>query len=202
MGDLHFSQAAEKNKNFILRELRKALLPRDHVLEIASGTGQHAIHFSTHMSDIVWQPSDRNLLEYRLAETLAGHSITNLSVAIEVDINHWPKLYTQYDAVYSANCLHVIDWQSVENYIKGAATCLKTHAALILYGPFKYGGDFTTESNEKFDAFLRETYLGGGIRDFQAIDDLAQREGLFFQSDTPMPANNQLLIWSKSSAAK
>ena len=202
MSERYFNNAADKNKDFILEQLRKALQPDDRVLEIASGTGQHAAHFTAHMPDIFWQPSDLDIHGTGLVENLSGLHRTNLLAPLTLDINHWPDISEQFDALYSANCIHVIDWQSVENYIRGAAGCLKTEGALILYDPFKFDGAFTTESNEQFDAFLRERYCGGGIRDFEAIDALATKEGLSFQSNTQMPANNQFLIWRKTSAAK
>lgn len=195
MNKPHFSQAADNNKGVILEQLRKVLQPGNQVLEIASGTGQHAAHFSAQMPEIIWQPSDRDLQEYDLVECLAGSPQSNLLAPIELDINHWPELPHQFDTVYSANCVHIIDWPSVENYVRGAASCLKSDGAFILYGPFKYGGDFTSESNRQFDGFLRETYPGGGIRDFEAIDELARKQGLSVESDTPMPANNQMLVW-------
>jgi len=193
----HFSQAAENNKDAILAQLRKILRPQDHVLEIASGTGQHADYFTAAMSDIVWQPSDRDLTEYGLEKYLSTLSRPNLIKPIIIDIDQWPDLPREYDAVYSANCVHIINFPSLEKYIRGATNALKTGGALILYGPFKYGGAFTTESNSQFDVFLRNTYPGSGIRDFEAVDELAQSEGLAFEDDIAMPANNQLLIWRK-----
>ncbi|MEM7303173.1 MAG: DUF938 domain-containing protein [Pseudomonadota bacterium] len=198
MNEQHFSQAAENNKDFILAALQKVLRPKNHVLEVASGTGQHADHFSAAMPDIFWQPSDRDLELYGLKQNLIDIARPNLIPPIVLDINRWPRLPHVFDAVYSANCVHVIDWQSLENYIHGSAGSLGTQGALILYGPFKYGGEFTTESNAQFDVFLRGAYPGGGIRDFEAINELAQANGLVFESDTAMPANNQLLIWRKS----
>ena len=193
----HFSQAAENNKDAILAELKKILRPQDHVLEIASGTGQHADHFTSAMPDIVWQPSDRNLTDFGLEQTLSGLSRPNLLKPFVIDIDRWPELPRAYDAVYSANCVHIINVPSLENYIRGAANVLSTNGALILYGPFKYGGAFTTESNAQFDVYLRKTYPGSGIRDFEAVDELAHRQGLAFDEDIAMPANNQLLTWRK-----
>lgn len=200
MGEPRFSLAADKNKEFILAELRKILKPGDRVLEVASGTGQHALHFSSGLPDVIWQPSDRDLYEYGLVDALAEYNRTNLQNPVKLDVNNWPDQGERFNAVYSANCVHVINWSSVENYIRGATRCLRNEGAFILYGPFKYKGGFTTDSNRQFDEFLRNTYPGGGIRDFEAVDECVQAEGLSFQSDTAMPANNQLLVWRKLSA--
>ncbi len=192
-----FSQAAENNKDHILAELQKVLRPNDLVLEIASGTGQHVDHFSNAMPDIVWQPSDHDLNEYGLKTTLAGFSRPNLLKPVIIDINHWPHMSAKFNAIYSANCIHIIDWPTVKNYIHHSAKSLKQNGKLIFYGPFKYGGAFTTQSNEDFDIFLRSKFSGGGIRDFESLDTLAQDNGLMFESDINMPANNQLLVWRK-----
>jgi cyclopropane fatty-acyl-phospholipid synthase-like methyltransferase len=192
-----FSKAADNNKGHILEQLKACLKAGDRVLEIASGTAQHALHFSKHLPDVFWQPSDVDLETYNLAERLLSEPRDNLGEPLQLDVSAWPNFYPQFEAVYSANCLHIIDWSKVENYIEGAAKCLTTGGALLFYGPFKYGEKFTTDSNEKFNGFLETTYSGGGIRDFEAVDELAAKQGLTFVSDTPMPANNQFLIWRK-----
>ncbi|MEE9314219.1 MAG: DUF938 domain-containing protein [Rhizobiaceae bacterium] len=193
----HFSQAADNNKQHVLEQLRGCLKADDRVLEIASGTAQHALYFSKHLPDIFWQPSDVDLHSYELVERLLSEPRDNLGAPLELDVSAWPNFYPQFEAVYSANCLHIIDWPKVESYIEGAAKCLTEGGLLLFYGPFKYGGEFTTDSNEKFNGFLESTYSGGGIRDFEAVDELARNHGLTFVSDTPMPANNQFLIWRK-----
>ncbi|MEM8652571.1 MAG: DUF938 domain-containing protein [Pseudomonadota bacterium] len=197
MSNGYFSKAADNNKDHILIELRKVLCDGDRVLEIASGTGQHADHFSAALPGVVWQTSDLDLSAYGLADTLAQLSRPNLPAPIQLNINQWPALSEQFDAVYSANCLHIVDQSTVRDYVLGAAGSLKPDGVMILYGPFKYDGAFTTESNAKFDAYLRASYPGGGIPDFEEIDLLAMSGGMTFESDTPMPANNQLLVWRK-----
>ena len=193
-----FSKSADSNKDVILEQLKLCLKPGDILLEVASGTGQHAIHFSRAMPDVVWQASDRDLDAFGLQTTLSTGVIReNLLPPVVLDIARWSALCDTYDVVYSANCLHVIPQELVELYVAGAAASLKAGGLMLLYGPFKYGGDFTTASNRDFDVFLRETYPGGGIRDFEWIDELAIANGLQFESDTAMPANNQFLIWRK-----
>ena len=197
MSNGYFSKAADNNKDYILNELQKLLSKGDKVLEIASGTGQHADHFSASLTGVEWQSSDYDLGAYGLADTIAALSRPNLPAPLQLNINQWPDLDEQFDAVYSANCLHIVDQCTVRNYIPGAARSLKPNGILILYGPFKYDGAFTTESNAQFDVFLRASYPGGGIPDFEEIDLLAMNGGLTFESDIPMPANNQLLVWRK-----
>lgn len=169
----------------------------DRVLEVASGTGQHALYFSTHMPDVQWQPSDVDLQTYALADTISASRRDNLQAPIVLDIAHWPSLRPRYDAVFSANCLHIIPEQLAMAYVPGAAKSLKSGGLMLLYGPFKYGGKYTTSSNEEFDTFLRRTYPGGGLRDFDVIDRIARECGLVFEKDVAMPANNQFLIWKK-----
>jgi cyclopropane fatty-acyl-phospholipid synthase-like methyltransferase len=193
----HFSTSADNNKMPILEQLRTVLNDGNRVLEIASGTGQHALCFSADMPAIDWQPSDRDLQAFGLAETLAKQTRANLLELIVVDIAHWPPMAAKFDAVYSSNCLHIISSELVEPYISGAASCLRPGGSMLLYGPYKYGGNFTTPSNQDFDGFLRKTYPGGGIRDIEMVKELARANGLVFVSDTPMPANNQFMIWRK-----
>jgi len=196
MAEPHFSKSADTNKNVILEQLQKVLSPNARVLEIASGTAQHALHFSSQMPNINWQPSDRDLVEYQLAETCKDTGIENLLEPLVLDVTHWPNLRPKYDAVYSANCIHVMPEENLKLYVEGAAKSLKQNGGMLLYGPFKYGGDFTTQSNADFNQWLAERY-GGGIRDFETVDQLAKDNGLSFESDTAMPANNQFLVWRK-----
>ncbi len=191
------SKAAEANKGVILDRLQTVLKPGARVLEIASGSGQHALHFAHHLENVEWQSSDRDLNEYRLIDTIRSADLKNLVAPIVLDILHWPNLRPKFDAVFSANCLHVMPEKNLKPYVEGAAKNLTQDGCLLLYGPFKYDGEFTTESNAEFSKFLTETYEDAGIRDFETVDQLAKDNGLTFESDTPMPANNQFLVWRK-----
>lgn len=200
----HFSNAADKNKDVILNALRGLLKAGDTVLEIASGTAQHALHFTEHWPEIIWQPSDRDLDEYGLAaavaEVLAKGSRPNLKTPIVLDITTWPQGLPLFDAIYSANCIHVMPEKSLALYVSGAARHLKPGGQMLLYGPFKFDGAFTTPSNENFDCFLRTTYPGGGIRDFEIIADLAKAGGLAHEATIDMPSNNHILVFRKGEA--
>ncbi|MEM1038492.1 MAG: DUF938 domain-containing protein [Pseudomonadota bacterium] len=193
----HFSAAADKNKDVILQRLKAVLKPGHRVLEIASGTAQHALHFAKQMPEVTWQPTDRDLQEYGLKTTIAAANLGNLPAPIKLDVAAWPQDLGGYSAVYSANCIHVMPEDNLGPYVHGAAASLRPGGLMMLYGPFKYGGTFTTPSNESFDGFLSETYPGGGIRDFETVDALAQENGLSFVSDTAMPANNQFIVWQR-----
>lgn len=198
MGVPHFSKSADANKSAILQQLRKRCAPGAEVLEIASGTAQHALYFTQQMPDIIWQPSDIDIDAYGLRDAVSRAGQPNLRPPIVLDVFRFPTFENEYDAVYSANCIHVMPSENLEPYVAGASRALKSGGMMMLYGPFKYDGEFTTESNEKFDGFLRSTYLGGGIRDFSTVDGLAAKNGLEFHSDTQMPANNQFIIWRKA----
>lgn len=197
-GDLQFSKSADANKGVILEQLRNALQPLARVLEIASGTGQHAVYFASSLPGVTWQPSDVDLDAMDLQRRLDAEAPENVLPLVALNIAHWPTLRPKYDAVFSANCLHIIPNSLVAPYVAGAAKSLKPGGQMLLYGPFKYGGAFTTPSNAQFNGFLENTYSGGGIRDFEAIDGLANENGMTFVSDTPMPANNQFLVWRKA----
>ncbi len=194
---LPFSRSADANKEVICAQLRANLQPGARVLEIGSGTGQHAVHFAGQMADIIWQPSDRNIDDMGLLATLKTAALPNIEAPFALDVLHWPSLRPKFDAVYSANCIHAMPVENLKPYVEGAAASLKAGGAMMFYGPFKYAGQFTTESNESFNQWLVETFPGGGIRDFETVDTFAQENGLAFVSDTAMPSNNQFLVWRK-----
>ena len=192
-----FSQAADNNKDVVAAQIAKNLPAPARLLEIASGTGQHADHMTKTIPHVTWQPTDREFESYGLIERLNALERDNLLEPFILDIAHWPNLRPKYDAVYSANCLHVIPDGLVEAYVSGAGKSLRRGGLMLLYGPFRYDGEFTTQSNADFDRWLRERYGSGGIRDFEYIAELASSAGLRFVSDTPMPANNQFLVFRK-----
>jgi cyclopropane fatty-acyl-phospholipid synthase-like methyltransferase len=192
-----FSPAAENNKTPILHVLKDWLKPGASVLEIGSGSGQHAIHFSQALPNVQWQPSDRPEVQSLLQSNTQQYGSSNLLAPITLDLAapNWPE--SRVDAVYSANVLHIVSADLGETMIKGAAHCLKAGGWLILYGPFRYGGSFTTPSNAEFDDWLRARDPNSGIRDFEWLDELAQAGDLILQEDRSMPANNQCLVFQK-----
>ena len=192
-----FSQAAENNKTPILDLLKDWLKPGARILEIGSGSGQHAIYFSEALPNIQWQPSDRPEVQSLLQRNTREYGSSNLLAPITLDLAApgWPV--SRIDVVYSANVLHIVSTDLGEMMVNGAAQCLLTGGLLILYGPFQYQGSFTTPSNADFDAWLRARDPKSGIRDFEWVNELAQSERLVLQEDRSMPANNQCLVFQK-----
>ncbi len=191
-----YSQACDNNKAPILERLTVTFASTARVLEIGSGTGQHAAHFAPRLPHLLWQPSDRqeNLPGIRLwcQETAAD----NLLPPIVLDVTGtWPT--NPYDGMYSANTAHIMAWPVVQRMLRGVGQGLSPGGHFCLYGPFHYGGRPTSDSNARFDAYLREQGLGMGIRDMEAVCDLASQHGLNLENDHAMPANNRLLVFSK-----
>lgn len=192
-----WSEACERNRGPILEVLKSAFAGATRVLEVGSGTGQHAVFFAAAMPQLVWQPSD-------LAEHLPGIAawrddagLPNLlpPLVLDVDAPQWPVI--DVDGVFSANTLHIMAWVSVENFFRGAARVLAPGGVLAVYGPFNYGGRHTAASNARFDAFLRARDALSGIRDVDAVHDQAGRQGFEGCADHAMPANNRLLVWRR-----
>lgn len=196
-----FSQACENNKQPIINVLKRVFANRCHVLEIGSGTGQHAAFFSENLPHLIWQTSDLPENHPGINAWLDASPAQNLRrpLAINADDLHWPV--AKVDAVFSANTLHIMSWESVVNLFSGIGRHTETEqgAVLAIYGPFKYNGNFTTESNRAFDLWLKQRAVHQGIRDFEKINELAEKIGFKLQEDNPMPANNQLLIWLRDS---
>jgi SAM-dependent methyltransferase len=194
---LPFSEACERNKDPILEVLRGAFAHAGEVLEIGSGTGQHAVHFARHLPHLVWQPTDRAEYLPGLAARIALEGGDNLRSPLELDVTQAYWSFDGADAVFSANTLHIMSWPEVERFFAGVGRVLTTGGTLAVYGPFRYGGRYTSASNEQFDLGLHERDPASGIRDFEAVDALARARGLTLLSDQPMPANNQLITWRR-----
>jgi len=191
-----FSQACINNREPIAAILERVFRDRRQVLEIGSGTGQHAIFFAPRLRHLSWQPSDR-------AENLPGirawldeYPADNLHQPIELDVDRaWPQ--ARYDAFFTANTCHIMAWPSVTNVFAGIARVASPSATLAIYGPFKYGGRFTSESNARFDAWLKSQVRHQGVRDIEDIVALASGIGFELLEDHAMPANNQLLVFGR-----
>ena len=194
---LAISDACERNTGPILEVLRTAFAGCTRVVEIGSGTGQHAVHFACHLPHLSWQPTDRVDYLAGLAARVAAEGPPNLASPVELDVLQLPWPAVRGDAVFSANTLHIMSWPAVKALFAGLPRMLETGGMLAIYGPFKYGGRFTTESNAAFDAMLRERDPQSGLRDFEAVNALAEGVGLKLSADHAMPANNQLLVWEK-----
>jgi len=192
-----FAPACERNCQPILDHLQTILAGVDNVLEVGSGTGQHAVFFAQHLPHLQWQPSDR-------AENLAGIAawcsdvqLPNLRMPIELDIDKpWPVKTAA--AIFTANTLHIMNWRQVQIFFMELAQHLMAGGVLAIYGPFNYNGRYTSDSNAQFDKWLKLQSPYSAIRDFEAVDALAKSAGLTLVEDHAMPANNRLLHWVKS----
>jgi len=194
MQERPFSPACERNKEPILAVLREHFADRRHVLEIGSGTGQHAVHFAANLPHLKWQSSDRAENLSGVRAWLAHAALPNTPAPLELDVTaDWPL--TRFDAVFSANTLHIMSWDEVETFFARLVDVLGPDAVLAIYGPFRYGGRHTSDSNAAFEASLKAAAPHRAIRDFEAVDALAQSIGLKLLKDHTMPANNRCLVW-------
>ena len=189
--------ACERNREPILGVLRGAFADRREVLEIGSGTGQHAVYFAQAMPWLRWQASERSGQLDGIGAWLDDARLPNTPppLALDVAADAWPA--RRFDAAFSANTLHIMGWADVQACFAGLARVLEADAVLAVYGPFNYGGDFTSASNRAFDAWLKARDPRSGIRDFEAVDALARGIGLRLVQDAAMPANNRCLVWAK-----
>ncbi|HXA48369.1 MAG TPA: DUF938 domain-containing protein [Burkholderiaceae bacterium] len=192
-----FSAACERNRDPILAILRDAFAEPTTVLEIGSGTGQHAVYFGRHLPHVTWQTSDLPGNHPSIVAWQAESQLPNVlaPLTLDMDAPAWPT--DQYDAVFSANTCHIMAWHQVEQLFAGLPRVLRTGGLACIYGPFNYGGEFTSASNAAFDASLRAQAVHMGIRDIEAMQALAERNGLRLLADHAMPANNRLLVWQK-----
>ncbi|WP_027852911.1 DUF938 domain-containing protein [Marinobacterium litorale] len=191
-----FSQACENNKEPILAILKTAFAGSTRVLEIGSGTGQHAVHFAGNLPHLHWQTSDLPENHAGIEQWLLDASLSNLSAPVALDVSQqaWP---VGFDAVFTANTTHIMPWPAVVEMIARIGSRLPAGGVFCQYGPFKYNGDYTSPSNASFDRWLKEIDPARGIRDFEALRELADHAGLSLVEDHAMPANNQLLHWVK-----
>ncbi len=197
MTDKPYSESCEQNREPILAVLRVAFADRHRVLEIGSGTGQHAVYFGAELPHLVWQTADVRAYHPGIHAWLDEAALPSVLPPLELDVNqtHWHS--GRYDAVFSANTLHIMGWPEVVRFFEGVGEVLEPGGVLVVYGPFNYNGQFTSESNARFDAWLKARDPASGVRDFEAVDALARAQGLVLQHDIAMPANNRSLVWQR-----
>lgn len=197
MREKPYSAASERNRAPILAVLREFFADRTHVLEVGSGTGQHAAHFAAALPQLTWQSSDR-------ADNLAGirawlddAALSNAPSPLQLDVTSaaWPG--GPFDAAFSANTLHIMAWHEVEAFFSALPRVVTDDAKLAIYGPFNVDGAFTSASNAAFDESLKARAPHMGIRDVAAVDALAQAAGFVLLDDVAMPANNRLRTWQR-----
>ncbi len=195
---LPFSEACEKNKTSILNILKKHIKEQKILLEIGSGSGQHAAFFAERFPNLVWQSSDVTETLSSLNLRIVESQLKNLPEALPVNVDNLLWSEDKYDLIFTANSLHIMSDSSVRNFFLGLPKVLEDFGLVLIYGPFKYKGQFTTESNAEFDNWLKARDLRSGIRDFESVNFLAKEAGLELIEDASMPANNQLLVYSKT----
>ena len=193
-----YSQAAENNKAPIADVMGKHLPPDASVLEIGSGAGQHALHMSHTFPGITWLPSERKAVVPILMANLALYESNNIQPPLVLDLADFTWSGDPVDAVYAANVMHIVSDSLGKRLVQLAADALRSSGLLMLYGPYKYNGQFTTESNAAFDQWLKDRDPASGVRDFEAVIATAQCSGLTLAQDHAMPANNQMLIFERA----
>ncbi len=192
-----YSESCDQNRDAILAILRKLFADKTHILEIGSGTGQHAVYFAQHLPHLIWQCSDQLAYHEGINQWLDEAKLDNTRppIALNVSTDNWPEINN--DAVFSANAVHIMSWENVKDFIRNAGRALPNKGLLVLYGPFNYNKQYTSESNARFDQWLKQQNPASGVRDFEAIDGLAKEAGLVLREDIAMPANNRILCWIK-----
>lgn len=193
-----FSQACENNKQPILAVLQDCFIDRRHVLEVGSGTGQHAVFFAKHLPHLVWQSSDQAMYLEGISQQFAAHPEVNLPAPLTLDVRYdWPRTVNAFDSAFTANTLHIMDPSMVMALFRGLGQQLASQAELVIYGPFNYQGQYTSDSNREFDFWLKRRDPDSGIRDIEWVQTLATQQGFQLRQDHPMPANNRLLHFSR-----
>jgi hypothetical protein len=195
-----YAPSCDRNRDPILTVLRQFFMDRHDVLEVGSGTGQHAVYFASALPHLSWQTSE-------LEENLAGirawldeARLANTPPPIAIDVKaEWPinQQLKHYDAVFSANTLHIMHWLEVEQMFARLDSALTADAVVALYGPFNYNGQFSSESNAAFNDWLQARGAHMAIRDFEAVNALAATIGLQLIADIAMPANNRTVVWRR-----
>ena len=195
-----YAESCEQNRGPILEILRLYLQDRYTLLEIGSGTGQHAVYFAPEFPHLLWQTSDLTDNHAGIRQWIAEAGCPNALDPIALDVNQpdWPE--PGYEAVFSANTAHIMDWDSMRAMFAGVGRVLNPGGVFLLYGPFNYGGKYTSESNARFDHWLKRRDPQSGIRNFDDLDRLAVAAGMELLADHPMPANNRTLVWHKPAA--
>jgi len=192
-----FSQACENNREPICQVLRRIFADKRAILEIGSGTGQHAVWFAEQMPHLHWHTSDRTENHPGIQQWLADFALSNVVAPITLDVSqfNWPQ--DKYDGVFSANTAHIMSWPEAQQMIRGVASMLADGGVFGLYGPMQYSGVIKAASNRAFNTHLKAQNQQQGIREFNDLNALAAGEGMVLQEDNSMPANNRLLVWQK-----
>lgn len=197
MTDKPHAPATERNREPILAVLRRHFADRRRVLEVGSGTGQHAVHFAAALPALAWQASDQPHYLPGIRAWLDEAALPNTPPPLPLDVRRGPWPAGPFDAVFSANTLHIMGWDAVQAFFAGLPAVMAADAVLVVYGPFNRDGTYTSESNAAFDAGLRAADPAQGLRDIGAVQALAETAGLDLVEEVAMPANNLCLVWRR-----
>jgi cyclopropane fatty-acyl-phospholipid synthase-like methyltransferase len=192
-----YSSSCVQNQEPILKIIKPLLLEKYTVLEVGSGTGQHAVFFAEHMPHLNWQASDQAQYLSSINAWVDEAKLNNTPPAINLDVTQaWPAL--EFDVIFSANTTHIMSWEMVVDFYQGVGESLSENGLFILYGPFNYHQQYTSQSNADFDMWLKNRDPNSAIRHFEALMELAKQAKLTLLKDYEMPANNRILCWKKS----
>jgi cyclopropane fatty-acyl-phospholipid synthase-like methyltransferase len=196
-----FAESSEQNKHAILVVLQQEFTHAQTVLEIGSGTGQHAVFFAQQLPHLQWYASDVSMYLPGIAMWLNDYPGPNLYGPYPLDVTQpdWPL--TLVDAVFSANTAHIMHWPAVQSMFTGVGRILQRGGRFCLYGPFNYHGEYTSDSNARFDDWLKARDPESGVRDLDDLVPLASTAGLQLVRDHTMPVNNRILVWEKTGFA-
>jgi len=191
-----YSASCDQNKGPILKVIKPLLFNTKSLLEVGSGTGQHCVYFANELPHLTWQASDQAMYLPSISAWIEDAGLANTPNALELNVDlDWPD--DTYQAIYSANTVHIMSWEMVLNLFKGVGRALDKDGVFILYGPFNYSGQYTSQSNADFDLWLKGNNPLSAIRDFERLDELAKLHNLMLTDDIEMPANNKILVWTK-----
>ncbi|WP_342051624.1 MULTISPECIES: DUF938 domain-containing protein [unclassified Cupriavidus] len=190
--------ATERNREPILAVLRDVLPATGTVLEIASGTGQHAVHFAGALQGLDWQPSDPDATSRESIAAWTAHTgLSNVRAPLALDVHRQPWGIERADAIVCINMIHISPWTATEALFAGAGQILREGGVLFLYGPYRRNGSHTAPTNAAFDEQLRAANPTWGVRDMEAVIELAAAHGLTCEAQLPMPANNFSLVFRR-----
>ena len=198
MSEAPTTTAVERNRDPILNVLKEVIsADNKRVLEIGAGTGEHAVYFASKLKDIVWTTSDVMARFPMIRATLEASKLSNVRgpLPFEVGKDNFPSY--NYDIIFTANTFHIMSWKEVKNLIKILGNRLREGSQVVIYGPFKYNGEFTSESNAEFDKMLKEQNPESGIRAFEDVDRAMVKNGFTLFKDYEMPANNRTLVYTR-----
>ena len=195
------ADACDQNSPPILDVLKRRLPGRGDLLEIGSGTGQHAVRFAEALPGIIWHTSDLAEMHEGIEMWIDEAGLANLRPPITLDVINGPWPERHFDAIFSANTAHILPLEGVEAMFRGVARMLAPGGLFLLYGPFMVDGEHTSESNWRFDRWIRAWEPHRGLRDITWLREISEPLGLVLDEDVEMPENNRILVWRRGEEA-